>query len=381
MNFQDLAAFLDKITQKQIPGADCTIRIGGKEVFRYQAGYADVKTKRPLTSEQLYNLYSATKISTCAAALQLYEKGMYLMTDPLWEYLPEFKTMYVEKRKMNGECELVCARNDIRIRDLFKMTAGFTYDMETPHLQKLVKDTDGKCTTRECVGAIAKTPLIFEPGTRWNYSLCHDVLGALIEVLSGKSFGEYLKENIFDPLGMKETGFVLGDENRSRMASQYSFNDETGIIEEIDLNNGFFKKGTVMESGGAGLISSVDDYVLFLDALCNMGKSRSGEYILSSKSVDLMRMNHLDEVQMRDFDWAQLWGYGYGLGVRTLINKAEAGALGNCGEFGWSGAAGAFAMMDPKEDLTVFYIQHMMNSQEPSVHPRLRALIYSGLEK
>ena len=381
MDFQNLKVFLDQITAWRIPGADCTVRIEGKEVFRYQSGYADLENKKKMTSTQLFNLYSTSKIATCTAALQLYEKGAFLMSDPLYEYLPEFKEMFVEEKRINGEpCDILPAKNPIRVGDLFTMTAGFTYDLAMPSIRRTAEATNEKCPTREISKAIAKSPLLFEPGSRWNYSLCHDVLGALVEVLSGEKFGDYLEKNIFAPLGMKDTGFHLPPDKKERMASQYQFNDETGKADNVGLENGYVL-GSEYESGGAGLISSIDDYVLFLDALCNMGRSRTGEYIIGSRTVNLMRSNHLSPIQMEDFSWFHMYGYGYGLGVRTLMDKAKGSSLGTIGEFGWSGAAGAFALMDPELDLTVFYTQHLLNSQEPYVHPRLRNLIYSSLEK
>lgn len=378
MNFKELEAFLEYITKWRIPGADCAIYHKNKPVFRYSAGYADVKSKKPITPDNLYYLYSTTKVITCTAALQLFEKGKFLMTDPVWEYLPEFKEMYIQKTAENGVAELVKAGKSIEIRDLFTMSAGLTYDLNTPSIKAVKKKTDNKCPTRDIVKAIAKDPLMFEPGTHWNYSLCHDVLGGLIEVVSGKKLSEYLDENIFKPLEMKDTGFYLTDEKKQRMATQYSFDDEKNIAAAIPWTNEY-KFGSEYESAGAGLISSVDDYIKFANTLCNKGKSPNGERILAKRTVDLMRTNHLDETSLKDFNWIQFRGYGYGLGVRTMIDKAKGGSLGPVGEFGWGGAAGAYLLIDPENEVALFYIQHMLNNQEPYVQPRIRNIVYSSL--
>lgn len=379
MDFKELEAFLDYITKWRIPGADCRVYYKNEPVFRYSAGYADVKTKKPITPDNLYFLYSTSKVITCTAALQLFEKGKFLLTDPVCEYLPEFKEMYVQKIMENSEVQITKASNSIKIRDLFTMSAGLTYVLDAPSIQNVKKKTGNRCPTREIIKAFAGDPLVFEPGTHWNYSLCHDVLGGLIEVISGMKFSEYLSENIFKPLEMKDTGFYLNDDKRQRMASQYRFNDEKNIAEEIPFENEYVL-GSEYESGGAGLISSADDYMKFANALTNDGKAQNGERILGRRTIDLMRTNQLDETCLKDFNWAQLGGYGYGLGVRTLIDRAEAGSLSPLGEFGWCGAAGAYVLIDPDNRVTVFYVQHLRNNQEPYVHPRIRNIVYNCLD-
>ena len=379
MNFKGLETFLDDITKWRIPGAECAVYYRNKPVFRYSAGYADIKSKKPITADNLYNLYSTSKVITCTAALQLFEKGKFLMTDPISEYLPEFNEMYIQKKIENGENELVKAENSIKIQDLFTMSAGLTYNINSVSIQAVKETTQNKCPTRDIVKAIANDPLMFEPGTHWNYSLCHDVLGGLVEVISGKKFSEYLVENIFKPLEMKDTGFYLTDEKKQRMATQYRFDEIPNSATEVSLTNDY-KFGSEYESGGAGLISSVDDYIKFANALCNKGKAQNGEKILSRHTIDLMRTNHLDETLLKDFNWIQMSGYGYGLGVRTMIDKAKGGSLSPVGEFGWGGAAGTYVMIDPDNGVAVFYAQHMLNSQEPYVHPRIRNIVYDCLD-
>lgn len=380
MNFLNLELFLDSLIEKGIPGVDCAVYAKHQPVFRHSAGYCDVKNKVPVKQDNLYNLYSTSKVITCTAALQLYERGMYLLNDPLYEYLPEFKDMIVKHTDENQKVEYLPAKNQIKIRDLFTMCAGLTYDINTASINDVKTRTQGKCPTREMVEAFSKEPLVCEPGTHWNYSLCHDVLGALIEVLSGEKFGEYLRKNIFEPVGMKDTGFILPANKADRMAHQYRFNGDTNIADEIGIENDY-KLGSEYESGGAGLISSVDDYILFADSLCNGGHTASDKNILSHHTIDLMRTNHLNNICLNDFNWTQMTGYGYGLGVRTMMDKANGGCNGNVGEFAWGGAAGAYALIDPENELTIFYAQHMLNNMEPYVHPRIRNITYACLDK
>lgn len=377
MDFKPLASFIDRVTSWRIPWAEVMVIHQNDTVFHYRNGYANLEEKTPITDGAIFNLYSMTKIMTCVAALQLVERGHMLLSDPVSDYLPEFAEMNVKKVMPNGEIRLEKATRAITVRDLFTMTAGFSYDVGAPSIKEAVESTNGKLPTREFAKALAKEPLLFEPGTYWNYSMCHDVLGALIEVVSGRRFGTYLQEEITGPLGMNDTAFDLNDEQQSRLIPQYAYNDE--LEKAIRMDGNGFRVGTELESGGAGLLSTVRDYALFLNALTGYGTSPEGVRILSQASVELMRTDHLNEMTRPDYSWDHMGGYGFGLGVRTHISKSESGSLSPHGEFGWSGAAGCMAIMDPDSGLTVMYAQHLLNSQEPYIQRRLRNVVYSCL--
>ncbi|MGG4128614.1 serine hydrolase domain-containing protein [Paenibacillus illinoisensis] len=377
MDFKPLASFIDRITSWRIPWAEVMVIHQNDTVFHYRNGYANLEENTPIADGAIFNLYSMTKIMTCVAALQLVERGHMLLSDPVSDYLPEFAEMNVKKIMPNGEVRLEKATRAITVRDLFTMTAGFSYDVGAPSIKEAVQSTDGKLPTREFAKALAKEPLLFEPGTHWNYSMCHDVLGALIEVVSGRRFGTYLQEEITGPLGMNDTAFDLNDEQQSRLIPQYAYNDE--LEKAIRMDGNGFRVGLELESGGAGLLSTVRDYALFLNALTGRGTSPEGVRILSQASVELMRTDHLNEMTRPDYSWDHMGGYGFGLGVRTHISKSESGSLSPHGEFGWSGAAGCMAIIDPDSGLTVMYAQHLLNSQEPYVQRRLRNVVYSCL--
>ena len=170
MNFKELERYLDQITEWRIPGADCLVYLHGQPVFRYGAGYADLASKRPVSERDLYFLYSMTKVITCTAALQLHEQGKFLMTDPVWTYLPEFKDMSVQQTDDDGQVVLKKAEKEITIRDLFTMMAGLTYDLNTPSIRAVREHSQGRSPTRDVIRAIAADPLLFEPGTHFNYS-------------------------------------------------------------------------------------------------------------------------------------------------------------------------------------------------------------------
>ncbi len=274
------------------------------------------------------------------------------------------------------------------------MTAGFSYDIHSSALKEALLKTDGKMPTVETIKYLSKEPLLFEPGTGWGYNLAHDVLAALVEVISGQRFEDYVKENIFKPVGVEDIYYHRNEEIKSRMACQYGFeteNTETDIVKAQISSSARKGKwirvskdaehvlGSEYDSGGAGIVVSVPDYAKFASSLANGGIAPNGEKILSRGTIDLLRTNHLTPELLKDFNWSQLKGCGYGLGVRTLIVKAKSGSNGNLGEFGWGGAAGATILCDPENELAFFYAHHMLNPQEDYYQPRLRNVVYGCL--
>ena len=379
MNFDRMREFQNRLCAWRIPGNDCLILQNHRELYRYYTGWADKEHDRPMRGDELYYFWSASKVITTSLALRLHESGLYTMNDPLSEYMPEFGDMTV-RVKIDGKDELVPAKKPILVKQLFNMTAGFDYNFGTPAIDEVRKSTDGRCPTREVARAIAKSPLCFEPGEHWQYSLCHDVLGAFIEVIAGKKLRDYAKEVLFDPLGMDDTCYNLPSADKmARMAVQYNYRDDLGRWLATNNTCGHIL-GSDYDSGGAGIVSSCADYMKFADTIANYGTAANGYRYLSPATVDLWRMNTLGEQQMRDYSWNQLVGYGYGYGVRTMVDPARAGALSPVGEFGWGGAAGVWVILDPKNRLALVYTQHMLNNQEAFISPRIRNVLYACME-
>lgn len=384
MNFEYMKNFMDSLTEWIIPGNSVVIYKDGKKVFEYSSGYSDLEKKIKKTGEEQLYIYSCSKVATVTAALQLYEQGKFLLSDPLYEYLPEFKKMYVK----DGD-RIKAAENPITIRDLFTMTAGLSYATNTPAFEKARKLTDGKMDTRTVIKCIAEEPLLFEPGARWNYSLCHDVLAVLAEVVSGMRFSEYMKKYIFEPLDMNNSYYHTPNDVIISPQYIYEIQDTKNIVElqQKEHTIGVVKRaygnelvfGENYDSGGAGIITTVDDYAKFAAALANSGTGLNNNRILSSATVKLMKTNQLNEAQRKTMNWRRLRGYGYGLGVRTLIDKAESGSNSSIGEIGWGGAAGATIIADTEEKVALFYAHHMLNPQEEYYQPRLRNVLYSCL--
>ena len=390
MNFDIVKDFMDRLTAWRIPGNSIKICLNNEEVFSYQSGYSDLENKIKMTSDRLFNIYSCSKPATVTAALQLYEKGYFLLDDPLYEYIPEFRDMYI--KDVNGE--LVKAENAITLRQLFTMTSGLNYDMNSDGVKKAREITNGLMDTVTVAKCCAADPLSFEPGQHWQYSKSHDILAAVVSVVSGKKFRDYVNENIFMPLGMNES-YYHNDDVLDRVANQYVYevaekdivklqsqgqHNQGGYIKPLDKAVVTHVLGSEYDSGGAGITTSINDYSKFISALANKGVGANGERILSPGTVELLHTNQLNQAQLKDFCWAQLKGYGYGFGVRTLIDKALSGSCGNLNEFGWGGAAGATVLADTKLGLSVVYAHHMLNPQEEYYQPRLRNVVYSALK-
>lgn len=349
--FERVIAFTDSFLDKGIPGYDIMICKDGQCVLRHWNGFSDLENKIPMNGKEHYDIYSCSKLITCTAALQLWEQGKFQLTDRLSDYMPEFKNMTVQT-----EQGIVPAKNPILIQHLFEMTAGFSYDMNSTAVQACRADTEGRCPTRSFMLYLAKEPLLFEPGDQYHYSLCHDVLSALVEVLSGQKFEHYVQQHIFDPVGMRESAFLARP-----VAAKYLYNADTCRLKPITRNG--YRIGTEYASGGAGAVSTVEDYVAFAEAL------RTGK-LLKPETLRLMSTDRLSEHQRRTFTIPTA---GYGLGVRTPREGFP------FTEFGWGGAAGAYIAIDPVHNLTVFYAQHVLKSPIQALRSGIYTLIYEEL--
>lgn len=339
---EKLDKILDGFTEMGIPGYDCIVMKDGEVVYRRMDGFSDYERTVPVNGKEIYNVYSCSKPVTCTAALQLLEQGKYRLTDKLSDYMPEFENMTVQTE--NGTRP---AARPILIKDLFTMTSGFNYGIGWPVRERMRKETDCTCATREVMKELAKVPLIFDPGDHWEYGLSHDILAGLVEVVSGERFGEYVRKHIFQPLGMKNSTFLLDSSKVDTVCAQYKFDAESGEYRSIGKEIEAYKFGSLYESGGAGMISTVEDYIKFLEAM------RVGDIILKNETIELMATNMLTEEQGRTY-W-RVENYGYGLGVRCPKE-------GKSFDFGWGGAAGAYLLIDRIHNVTMFYAQHVLSS-------------------
>ncbi len=382
MNFQPLKDFMDNyLPMLGVPGSDIVIYKDHEELFRYQSGFDSLSEGTLVRADALYNMYSCTKVATCIAATQLIERGEILASDPVYAYFPEYADIKVKHVLPDGTVEIRPAEKVLTIEHLLTMTGGLDYDINRPGIRRVIEETNGRAPTLEIAKALAEDPFIFEPGTKYQYSLCLDVIGGIVELVSGMPLGEYFEKNIFEPLGMTETSFGFTDEKLSRLACQYNLDLLTGEITEIPKSHNVFVFGSEYQSGGAGLISSVRDQILLADALANDGVGKNGNRILSKAGVRLMSANHLSASCQKDFTDAvgQCKGYGYGYGVRSNMTPELCGNLSPVGEFGWDGAKGSYLSCDPVNRVAIFYAEHM-GGLHPIILPRLRNVVYSCLD-
>ena len=388
MDFSKLTKYLDDLEKNYgVPGYDLIVRKDHETVYRRMGGYSDYAKTRPVADSDLYFMYSATKVITMAAVMQLVEWGLIGLEDPVAKYLPEFAEMEVADHFVLNQWPAQIptlndphhpAKTPITLRMLMTMTAGLNYDIGNAGIVKLREETGGKATTRQMMTAIAKMPLLFEPGTHYSYSLGHDVMAAVIEVVTGQTFGEYLKEHIFDPLGVTDAYFHLDDTLRCRLTAQYLVDMESGEMKPTEQSCAYCLSDCY-DSGGAGLICTADAYETVMDALACGGVGKTGAQILTPASLAKLAENQLTPEMLPDYQMPWRMEYGYGLGVRTLIHPENSPTPQ--GEFGWDSAGGAYSLVDPVNHISVFYVQEIlaMIRSYSEIHPALRNLIYESL--
>ena len=353
MDFTPVINYIETVlrNEKGVPGCDLQIMREHEVLLRYKSGAADYEGKVPIAGDEIYCMYSCTKPVTVTAAMQLVEQGLLQLDAPVYEYLPAYKNAFLMK-----DGQKVPTQKPITVRQLFTMSAGLTYERDTDPIRQCISKNPNAGTV-EVVNAFIESPLQFEPGERFLYSLCHDVLAAVVEVVSGMRFSDYLKKNIFQPLGMKRADFTVPEAELPHLTAEYECY-QPGKIRPWTTGSGF-QLTPNYESGGAGLYTCVEDYALFADAMANGGVGKTGARILKAETIDLMRTEQLHTYAMNPkFGCAAGPGYGYGLGVRTLIDKSD-GQRSTLGEFGWDGAAGSYVMIDPAQKLSIFFAMHV----------------------
>ncbi len=370
-------------------GAAICILEHGKEIYRNEYGYADKEKKVPMKPDAIFRCYSMTKPITSAAVMILVERGNLSLSDPVSSYLPGF-----QNQKVYTPDGLVPVERDVTIQDLMTMTAGVCYPdasfpagnyMEQVQQEYYREIQEGKTiTTYELANRIGAQPLAFQPGTRWLYSFCADVLGAVIEVISGKRYSEFLQDELFHPLGMTDTDFYVPPEKQDRFMQFYQYMPETKTMDpctwqHLCLSHMHLQKPD-FESGGAGLVSTLDDYAKFVKMMMN-GGTYHGVRILGQKTVKSMTKNQLSESQRAGMDWTELKGYGYGSLMRQMIHPEIAESLGSKGEYGWDGWLGSYLSIDPVEDLAIIYVIQKCGGNGYRDIQVIRNIVYSALEE
>ena len=388
MDFHLLEQYLDSLEEEYgIPGLDVIVTKDHETVFRRMVGHSDPERKKPVSDRDFYLFYSCTKVVTMTAMMQLIEAGKASLYDPVSRFLPEWENMTVMNTDFKTKDPFFnptlsepahYAKNRVRIIDCMAMMAGLTYDMHSEAIQELLAEKP-EATTREVVAAIARMPLLFEPGTHYRYSLGHDIIAAVIEVISGERFSDYLNRHIFEPLGITELTCHSTTEQRARMSALYVYQPDTHEMKYTANADNAYMITPNYESGGAALAGTADAYSAVLEALANEGTGRNGARILKKESV--LRFTHSVTTgeATQEFRVGRFLEYAYGLGVRVKVDSLL--GWSPVGEFGWDGAAGGYGVIDPFNHVSIFYVEHILNFFEgySVIHPRVRDLVYKGL--
>jgi CubicO group peptidase (beta-lactamase class C family) len=397
MDAQRLARVDDHLTRRYVePGkiAGCLVAVArhGELAHLSCLGLADRERRRPVTEDTVWRLYSMTKPITGVALMTLYERGHFQLSDPVARFIPSWRGLKVGVRASDGTTELVDPHRPVTVRDVLMHTSGLGYGPANADLdlgdttdRRRVASIQRAGSLEDLVERLSGDPLRFHPGTHWLYSFGTDVCARLVEVISGETFDEYLQAELFDPLGMVDTGFFVPDASLDRFAANYGRNARKELVLIDDPEQSGYRQRPTFLSGGGGLVSTATDYVRFCQMLANGGELE-GHRILGRKTVELMTINHLPGGgEMSQFALAGGYGeagfegMGFGLTMAVGLGPAATGVIGSPGEFMWGGAASTAFWVDPVEDLVVVFMTQLMPSGTFNFRAQLRILVYPAI--
>lgn len=383
--YADLTALMEQYASNSLAGCSCALAKDGEIVYENYAGFADLENRVPFGPDTVCRLFSMTKVIICTAAMMLFERGKFLLNDPLSEYFPEYASPMVAKKAPDGTEYVEKAQNPLLVKHVFSMACGLPYanpgsvtGRAMMKVQKELREKYGRYDLQTEIKAMSEVPIAFEPGTHFLYGYGHELVAGLIEKVSGKSVGQFLKEEIFEPLGMKDTAYRFFGNIPSRMAVVYAKTPAGKLVPSETQFNEMHAPDNPYEAGGAGLFSTLRDYVTFSQMLA-CGGTYKGQKFIGKHTIDLMRTNQMNEDQLRDFHNPYLDGYGYGLGVRTMMTPGAGNSNTPVGEFGWTGMLGTWASICPEEKFSAIYMHQMIPNEELYHHHRIRAIAYGTL--
>lgn len=364
------------IREEKLAGMTLAVMRKGKIAYLKNFGMADRAAGLAQADDTIFRIHSMTKPIASAALMMLYEEGKFELSDPIAMYIPQFKDLMVFNGvNQDGTFRLTDARRPPTIQDLMSHSAGFAYSRSTDPISQVYQARDySGGTLGDMIEKIADVPLLYQPGTRWSYSISVDIQAYLVEVLSGQTFDVFLQKRIFTPLGMTDTGFHVPAEQTHRFAEAYAFKDGAMVVNDPDETR-FVKRPTFF-SGSGGLVSTTSDYLSFAQAMLN-GGILGGERILSPKTVELMTRNHLAEGVTVNLYSPTNMGFGLGVQVRTSMTKDP--GTGSVGEYGWGGKASTYFWIDPEEKLIGLLMTQFYPSNAYRIRNEFHTLVYQAI--
>ena len=378
------------VSAGKLGGAQVQVAHEGKVALRHTVGLADIDEGSPLADDAIFRIYSMTKPVTSVALMQLYEQGLVLLEDPVARFIPEFADARVWVSGNAVSHTTRPASTAMTVRDVLTHTSGLTYGFFNSHpvdelySQDQLGDFATPDVTLEAgMQRLATKPLLFEPGTSWNYSVSTDVCGRIVEVVSGQTLDTYFDDHLFTPLGMTDTAFSCPEVKLPRLASNYALGPD-GNLFKLSGNGVEMSHQPAFLSGGGGLLSTTDDYQRFCDMLLN-GGTLDGRRVLGRKTIEFMASNHLpggrtlNDMGQSTFSETVMEGMGFGLGFSVVVDPAAHGALTSAGEFAWGGAASTAFFIDPVERLTAIFMTQFMPSSYYPIRRQLKATVYQAL--
>lgn len=372
----------------KIAGCQTLVARHGHVAYFGSLGLMDLERHRPVQPDTVWRIYSMTKPITSVALMTLYEQGHFQLGDPVHRFIPEWRDLQVCATTGNGSVRTVEPQRPMTIRDLLMHTSGLTYGGDAEHpvdrLYAQARLRDESTTLETFVSRLAEIPLKFHPGARWHYSFSTDVVGRLVEIISGRRFDEYLEDTIFGPLGMSDTGFSVREGELERFAANYTRRRDRSLAVVDDPQASPYLKPRDFLSGGGGLVSTTADYLRFCEML-RAGGSLDGARILGRKTIELMTLNHLPggvdirAMALGTFAETGLDGIGFGLGFAVALGQVASQTIGSPGEYYWGGAASTIFWIDPVEDLVVIFMTQFMPSGTFNFRGQLKTLVYPAI--
>lgn len=374
----------------RIPGCLTLVARQGHPCYLDVSGQRDLERGTAITRDTIFRIYSMSKPITSIALMTLYEKGLFSLSDPVHRYIPSWKKLRVRTGGSYPLFQSVPCERHMTIGDLLMHTSGLTYDfhystnLDYAYRKLKLGRMHGDYCLQDMIDQLAELPLEFSPGTRWNYSVSTDVLGYLIEVISGKSLPDFFEETIFRPLGMPDTSFEISPDKVSRFASCYERDISKKVVRNDDGQNSRFEN-IKFYSGGGGLLSTIDDYYRFCQMLLN-GGSLDGERVIGSRTLQFMTQNHLpggvdlSQYALGSFSETVYDGVGFGLGFANKMNVVRNGYPTSEGSYFWGGLANTLFWVDPVEELIVIFMTQLMPSGVFNFRGQLESIIYAAID-